>query len=76
MSSSTAMAEVCAAERLANALLAGIAKTDMEGRPLTEAQQSDLLQSALLAFDGFARELHELAKVDDMLEALTPHGEG
>lgn len=76
MSASSVVAQVCAAERLAAALVAGVAKCAMEERPLSERQQTDLLATALIAFDGYAQEVDELDAADRLISSLTPRGVG
>jgi hypothetical protein len=46
------IAEVAAAGRVAETLVVGFERCELEGRPLTELQKTDLLATALAVFDG------------------------
>jgi hypothetical protein len=47
------IAESAAASRVAEFLIAGFERCELEGRPLSELQKVDLLATALTAFDGY-----------------------
>ncbi|MCC6743448.1 MAG: hypothetical protein IT175_06270 [Acidobacteria bacterium] len=67
MSERSVIAEVSAANRIGNMLAAGFGNCAMEGRPLTERQQADMIATALLVFDGLGREIDDLNAVDYLI---------
>lgn len=67
VSSRSIIAEVSAANRIGNLLAAGFGNCAMEGRPLTELQQADMIATALLVFDGIGREIADLYEVDSLI---------
>jgi hypothetical protein len=61
---SAAAVQTITAERFAEALVTAIAKCEDEGRPFTDMQKCDLIESALLSFDG----LHALVEGHFLLD--------
>ncbi len=65
---SVALAAV--ASRLAEVLLIGFERCDLEGRPLSELQKLDLLASALVVFDGQQAQLERQFRAHTVLSEL------
>lgn len=63
-------AATAAATRLAEILVSGFGRCDLEGRPLSELQRVDLIATALSAFDGHGAELERRLGVEGELIAL------
>lgn len=66
------VAEAAAASRLAEILLVGFERCDLEGRPLSELQKLDLLASALTVFDGQRVQLERQFRIHTVLSQLGP----
>lgn len=66
------VAEAGAASRLAEILLIGFERCDLEGRPLSELQKLDLLASALTVFDGQRAQLERQFRIHTVLSELGP----
>jgi hypothetical protein len=64
-------AQLVGADRLARVLISGFRVCAEQGAPLTERQQSALLTTALLEFDGFHAEVRGTLEVDRLLARLT-----
>ena len=74
MSARSVVAEVAAANRIGHIIAAGFGNCAMEGRPLTELQQADMIATALLVFDGLGREIDDLLDVDKLIGMTNGNG--
>ena len=63
-------ATTAAATRLAEILIAGFGRCELEGRPLSELERVDLLATALSAFDGHGAELERRLRTEQALLEL------
>lgn len=64
------LAQVAAAERLADVLITAFAQCDEAGRALTDLQKIDLLVSAFAGFDGFGGDLESLLRSKDIVSGF------
>ena len=67
-------ARVAAAERFAGVLVSAFEKCDETSIPLSNAQKTALIETALVEFDGFEAELSSLMRVAELLTELSRHG--
>jgi hypothetical protein len=67
-------ARVAAAERFAGAIVSTFEKCDETSIPLSKAQKTALIETALVEFDGFEAELSSLMRIAELLTELSRNG--